>query len=1048
MRAGVSCAVVVVLLLSTLPISPVFFDDDGIGSAAPILNPDKRLEVNNNRIVNGYEVWREVVVRSLGYLLITDGGKLVTDRVVLEGNAMLAVRGGVLEVSPTSHKEEAMIKGQCSWFEVSDNSVLRILGPDGGYDIPTSMGCSVGINVSASRYIQVTDSTLNIRAGDGFSPPETMTSDDLTGRAFAGGDVELTLIQESPYDILWVSGNYIRLQAGTGGKAPDAERPPSDPSGRVKGLGGGYTNGGSVGGLVGAGGDVNIYLNGARVEVSNTDLNVTAGKGGSAGDAADVPNGIQAGGGGGGYSGGDGASGQNLVDTAVPGGDITGEVGRGGDIDLVIKSGEVDLRTAGFGLIAGDGGDAGDGASTVGLGGGGGGGYTGGGGGSYWHMAGANGGTVNGPVGRGGNVDVEVISYDDMEIKSCRFWLYAGRGGDAGDGGDGSNHGGGGGGGYSGGGGGGGGETGGLGPGNAGGPGGDVDGLVGRGGNARFRIQSSRLIELGTLFDVEAGWGGHSGFPGRTHFPSSGGTAGGGGGGGHTAGGGGGAGHSGQATGEAGGPGTISGPVGDGGDTSFIITSDRPSIHRNTIVYTKWGQRGSLVNATGSGTTAGRGAYRQTLDGSMYEVIPRSEPMLYIPADEDHLPQPPKFDWMPVFRSSTDGDVDHYLFELDDENNFETPVKVLELDQPGLATPNLPMGTYYWRVTAIYYGPPSKPGPTPPFFWFRYFNAPPVVTKEPTVSCDEGLPTSIYIGNYVHDPDTSLQALCLTCEHPGVQSIMGLFMMLYYANWQPNHQVKYNVSDGTSTVQGIINVVVIDANERPEIHSIGSFKPPVLIVLEEGEEVYLDVNVTDPNNDKLTFKVLGTWQGANISKRGTLHLTGRAEDIGMHVISVVADDGKGGVDTMKVRVNVVNQKEPPESPEVFGPKNNSRWKEGKDITFTVKVSDPDIVHGEVLTVTWISNVSGQLATMGTTEMATFTTSSLPVGKHHITIIIDDGKYQKREWLDITVLDVEDPSPPPDTSTLWMYILFGIVFLLMIAIGYVAGTRGARNEMER
>jgi hypothetical protein len=787
MRAGVSCAIAIVLLVASLPMVPLLYPDGSLATAAPINNPDQRLTVDNVRWVTGYEVWREVLVSGTGSLTVKNGGTLVTGRIVLEGNCYFAVVGGVVEISPTAHWKSAMISGHCSFFEVADQSIVRIRGPDGGYDVDTSMGCSVGINVTSSRAIQISDSTLDIRAGDGLSSPEPLTRDDLDGRAFSGGDVELSLISDNPYDMVWIVGTDVHIRAGDGGTAPSAEAPYPDGEGRLKGLGGGYTRGGDVSDRVGSGGDVRIVLSGPSVEVSNSVMNVSAGRGGDAGDGATVGTGVQAGAGGGGYTGGDGASGLAEEHGAMSGGDVFGEVGRGGDVDLRIDAGDVDLRTARFDLVPGDGGSGGNGGHSKGLGGGGGGGYSGGGGGSYYHMSGASGGMVTGQVGRGGHVTGHVQADNSMEIKSSRFWLLGGRGGFAGIGGDGGVFGGGGGGGFSGGGGGGSGETGGDGQGNDGGNGGAVQGVIAKGGSASLDLGSARIVGMTSWYEVEGGMGGLCGIPGSTYIRPDGTAAGGAGAGGHSAGGGGGAAQGDQESGAGGDAGEVTGEVSDGGDGSYDIQSERLSLHRNTIVYTKWGSRGAVVDASGTGATRGIGYARETYEGSTYEHIPMSEPMLWAPADEEYISIPPRFDWMPLYRSTTNGDVDHYRFELDDDNLFTGLVVDEDLEIPGWYDRELPMGTYYWRVTAFYETPGGSSGPTPNFFWFRYFNAPPVVTKEPTIEVDEGISRSVYIGNYVYDPATSRQMLCLTCDHWGVDNIMGLFMTLFYRENVPPH---------------------------------------------------------------------------------------------------------------------------------------------------------------------------------------------------------------------------------------------------------------------
>jgi len=1031
------------LLLSALSLVPVLFPDGSLARASPVFKPGVRLVVDDSKVVVGHEVWGEVVVESTGMLLIKDGGRLVADRVLLEGNARLSLDGGVLEVAPTKHQQDASISGSCALFQVMSASVVRVIGPDGGYDLPTSMGCSVGLDLTVGRYVQVSDSRIELIAGDGMSSPETLTEDDLGGREFAGGDVTLSLVQANPYDIMLFQMCTVLVSAGEGGRASDAEVPPDSPGGRLKGLGGGYTRGGDVTGRVGSGGDVSIHLEAARLEISNAEINVSAGQGGDAADGACVSLGTQAGAGGGGYTGGNGASGLAEELGAQNGGRVSGSAGKGGDVDLSIKSVEVDIRTATLAMRGGDGGDAGFGGTSSGFGGGGGGGYSGGGGGSYWHMAGAPAGDVSGQVGRGGDVTVDINATNDMEVKTARVLLTAGKGGDAGGGGLGGRYAGGGGGGYSGGGGGGSGETEGDGAGNSGGHGSAVGERVGEGGSSVLNLSSPRLIEIGSWLRSHGGMGGAAGEAGATYMLPSGRAAGGGGAGGHSAGGGGGAGQSGQPDGEGGVSGPVSGHVCDGGSAVLDIRSERPSLHRNTLVDLRWGSRGMSANVTSGGSTRGLGEARETYEGGEREHIPMSEVMLYAPADAEYLTQPPRFDWMPVYRSTTNGDVSAYHFELATDTMFNDMFLDTEFTGTGWKKSDLPMGTYYWKVTAVY-TEPREEGPKPQFHWFRFFNAPPVIMKEPTEECLEGATKSIYIANLVHDPDTSFQNLCVTCEHPGVESVMGMFLNLRYLQWVPKHDVFYNVSDGTSTTTGVIHVIVLEQNKWPTITDVGGYDSSDRIEMFVGDELYLEVHADDPNGDPLDYSVTSAWETVEISKMGSLHVVAREEDIGPHLVSVVVDDDRGGKAYMKLTFYVKNLPEPPGPIEVFAPKNHSKWKEGEEIAFTVKVVDPDTAHGEVLNVTWTSDISGPLGTMGTQEMANLRRSDLPVGTHHITITVFDGTHERKETLVITVVDKEEASEPPDRSNLWLYLLFAVIFLMMVAIGYVAGTRGVRD----
>ena len=63
-------------------------------------------------------------------------------------------------------------------------------------------------------------------------------------------------------------------------------------------------------------------------------------------------------------------------------------------------------------------------------------------------------------------------------------------------------------------------------------------------------------------------------------------------------------------------------------------------------------------------------------------------------------------------------------------------------------------------------------------------------------------------------------------------------------------------------------------------------------------------------------------------------------------------------------------------------------------------------------------------------------------------MVSDGKFSTEDEFVIMVVERDDPGPPPDTSNVWLYILFAIICFMMIAVGYYAGTRGARDEMAK
>lgn len=654
-------------------------------------------------------------------------------------------------------------------------------------------------------------------------------------------------------------------------------------------------------------------------------------------------------------------------------------------------------------------------------------------------MPGGEGGNVSGSVGRGGDVDAHVLSYGSIRLESGRILAIAGDGGNAGNGGDAGPVAGGGGGGYSGGGGGSKGDILGAGPGLAGGPSGIVEDLVGTGGHASLTIETPRLITTASMYNVIGGSGGSIGSGGETTYTLEGHGICGGGGGGYAAGGGGGAGNGGQEFGPGGKARAVLADVGDGGNANLDIQCDRPSIHRNTMVHVRgggWGSTGSPIFEDPQGGGLARSAKR----GMLLEHIPMSETILLSPTHRGEVPNPPRLEWMPVLRSTTNGDVDHYLLTLAMDTAFSKNVTYWELDGPQLHIPDMGMGTYFWKVVVEYHGPPSAFGPEPLARSFRYWNEPPSMDLTHTLSIPERQVYSIYLGAYVDDPDTHPDFITIEIDHHGVQAINGLFVLFEYARWEPDHAIAYTLSDGTSKVRGFINIKVIDFNDSPLILSIGGKTPPAVFTVAENEVLMLEVKAQDPEDDFLTYKVTSRWNWVEISRTGFLVISPGPDNLGTWNLLVTVSDNGGGVDRMHVRIKVVNANDPPGSLEVFGPENGSRYMEGKPIAFTVRVSDPDIMHDQVLTVTWESDRSGMIGSTSTRGLGSFTTDLLPPGDHLITMTVDDGEFTKKAWLELTVVAGEDPSTPPTSSNLWLYILFVAIFLVMITIGFVAGSR--------
>jgi len=107
MRLGVSCALAVILILAAIPLVSISDLGSSTAEATPLKNPGEPLVVNGSYTIQRYEVWGEITVESTGSLFIGPKGHLVADSIFLEGNAVLIVRSGVIEITPISHRETA-----------------------------------------------------------------------------------------------------------------------------------------------------------------------------------------------------------------------------------------------------------------------------------------------------------------------------------------------------------------------------------------------------------------------------------------------------------------------------------------------------------------------------------------------------------------------------------------------------------------------------------------------------------------------------------------------------------------------------------------------------------------------------------------------------------------------------------------------------------------------------------------------------------------------------------------------------------------------------
>ncbi len=1038
MRKGVCIPVVLILLLFLLSSLQILLEDVAVEAQGIGGDPDATLYVDGTYKVTGHEVWRDVTVRSGARLLVMNGAVLETRSIHLEGSSSLEVRRATLAISDRSYASEVGIFGECNRFDLLGGSRVTISGTDGVYDVPHSRGGKARIDVVVYISARVKGSTVEITGGNGLSPGYPMTVGDLGGDAFAGGDAEMS-INVTAYDpVLEIKSSSIRVKGGDGGKAPDGQ-PPMAPE--TAGRGGGYTRGGDVSGTVGSGGDAELVLRARSLTVMDTLVELVGGKAGDAGDGGDIdPSQNFYGSGGGGYSGGDGGTRYHPSNAAGNGGNVSGEVGTGGDATALVRGMVATISRTTIDVTGGKGGDAGDGATSASNAGGGGGGYTGGGGGTI-SSPGGDGGNVHGDVGSGGDALINITLWSSVLLNASYLSSTGGAGGSAGDGGDALGPAGGGGGGYSGGGGGRQGTAGTDGSGSDGGDGGDVKRNLGAGGDATVVLVSYYALVFDCNLSAFAGHGGDQGDAGEGKEGTDDGPKGGGGGAGYSGGGGAGTETTGTAYGNPGSSGDLVGHIGDGGDASVICYSPLPTITRSSSLFAHPGEPGSDGVEPPYDPLCGDSAHRSGQYGSTVLHIPMSRPLITWPQHGTLTYSLPVCRWVDVHDSTLHGPISAYLVEVDDYPTFDRVEFSITTTDPWAEVTGLSFGSYYVRVRAIYSEPPGHLGPESIINNFGFDNAPPTFHMFEPLYINEMTETVVDLAPFITDVDTELENLTMTTGDPAVRNIENLTMTLYFDEPSDIRWVKFSLSDGYTSKLFKLPVVVWDVNEPPEVVSIGGLPPPVTLQVDEGTVRWFEIELLDPDGDDMTMSLYSSWRGIRLFSNGSIRVTTRQERFGQFHARLEVEDKRRAITVAEITILVNNVCDPPGPIEVYSPWNRSVHKELDSIPFTVKVNDPDLVWGEELWVTWTSNVTGQLMSIKTTDIASFHINDLPVGHHRITITVWDGTYKKETYLDIRVKEREIEHEPEErvAEEIPPYII--VLLIAMPLLGYYLGRKG-------
>jgi len=315
-------------------------------------------------------------------------------------------------------------------------------------------------------------------------------------------------------------------------------------------------------------------------------------------------------------------------------------------------------------------------------------------------------------------------------------------------------------------------------------------------------------------------------------------------------------------------------------------------------------------------------------------------------------------------------------------------------------------------------------------------DAPVIHMISPKVFIEEEAKT-IDLGPYIEDEDTPVSGLSLGCDHPAVFTISGFNLTMLYPEWVMEHTVNITVHDGLLNAHGSFLVQVQAVNDPPVIISIGDLTSPFTIMIDEGSELWFDIVVEDVDSTIFLISIDSDLDGVTVHQNGTLQAIAAPGAVGPYTATLSVVDRDEGTATLEFTIIVINVNDPPSLPVVTSPVNHSSFQEGNAINFTVTIDDPDLVLGQVLTVTWTSNISGELGTRNSVQGTDLTRSDLAPGTHRITVVVTDLQYYREAWFDLTVLAEEVPEDDnetdPFTGTTGILILIVVIVIVVVLV---------------
>jgi PKD repeat protein len=224
-----------------------------------------------------------------------------------------------------------------------------------------------------------------------------------------------------------------------------------------------------------------------------------------------------------------------------------------------------------------------------------------------------------------------------------------------------------------------------------------------------------------------------------------------------------------------------------------------------------------------------------------------------------------------------------------------------------------------------------------------------------------------------------------------------------------SHTITLTATDSKGATGTATRTVTITPPNQAPTANITSPSVPASYV--QGAAVSFAGTGTDPEDGPLSGASL-TWTSSidGVIGAGTSFTTSSLS-VGTHTITLTATDSKGATGTATRSVMVTPQNQAPTASITTPANNATNVVQGTSVSFVGAGSDPEdgTLAGGALV--WTSNLDGQIGTGGS-----FSTSSLSVGQHTITLTVTDSKGATGTATRTVTISTTQPTNQPPVAS--------------------------------